>query len=268
MIVWTIDATIAYTDDSWKSVSLINDDGGLRLIGGTMADLSVLAYDPTYKQFLAAMGRSAPTGGFPTNVKDVVYRITCTLTNGYVHEFGSTDGLPTTSDDLAAVVSILNADATFTAALNAIYPSGPVIPQMIITISGLMLGQTYLGLGNGIHTVNPTIYRLTPRERWGVYWISGSRYDSLAIDVSSWATTGGSILFSTDVDVMRGSTYQLIWIYSTSYSGGDLGVLSYNIPFTAGPVTTKIKNRAFGNLLTDAGVSISWQRAPNWPSNP
>jgi hypothetical protein len=264
MIVWTIDATIAYTDDSWKSVSLINDDGGLRLIGGTMADLSVLAYDPTYKQFLAAMGRSAPAGGFPANVKDVVYRITCTLTNGYVHEFGSTDGLPTTSDDLAAVVSILNADPTFTAALNAIYPSGPVIPQMIITISGLPPGQIYLGLGNGIHTVNPTIYGLTPREYWGVYWISGSRYDSLAINISSW----GYGTFSTDVDFMRGSTWLGFWIYSTVYSGGDTGVLSYNIPFTAGPVTTKIKNRAFGNLLTDAGVSISWQRGLNWPSNP
>ena len=268
MIIWTINATIAYTDDSWKSISLINDDGGgTRILGGTMTDLAVLAYDPTYKQFLAAMGRSAPTGGFPSNVVDVVYRISCTLTNGYVHEFSSTDGMPTSSDDFTTVAAILNADPTFTAALDAIYPSStPSIPQIILTISGLIAGQKFLGFGNGIHLVDPTIYRTTPDEYW-VKWSGGTPF--MPSSALVFGLTSGMFSGFTMAVVKRGST-MLVEGFATSYWGKfySAGIYSCTFPFTSGIPTTKIKNRAFGSLVTDTGITISWQRAPNWPSNP
>ena len=58
--------------------------------------------------------------------------------------------------------------------------------------------------------------------------------------------------------------------FATSYWGKfySAGIYSCTFPFTSGIPTTKIKNRAFGSLVTDTGITISWQRAPNWPSNP
>ena len=50
--------------------------------------------------------------------------------------------------------------------------------------------------------------------------------------------------------------------YHTSF------IATHALPLSAGAITTKIKNRIFGQLTTTAGVHVSWQRAANWPSNP
>ena len=265
MNVWAIDATIAYTNGTWKSVTVMHDEDGLRAVGGTTADLTPLAYEPTYKLFLAALGRSAPSGGFPTGVSDVCYRISATLTNGYTHVFGSADDLSTFSDDLATVVALLNADSDFTATLDAIYSSS-IDPQIILTISGLAGGDTYFGLGNGVHTVSPTLYRTTPREAW-IKAFGPMSYLAFG-GMSYYTTTAGG---GTMAALIRypGATILVAGFASTYY--GTLyrhNVSTYAFPFTVGPVTAKIKNRVFGQLTTDHGVTISWQRASNWPSNP
>ncbi|MDP1712205.1 MAG: hypothetical protein Q8K86_07090 [Candidatus Nanopelagicaceae bacterium] len=268
MNVWAIDATIAYTNGTWKSVTVMHDEDGLRTVGGTTADLTPLAYEPTYKLFLAALGRSAPSGGFPTGVSDVCYRITATLTNGYTHVFGSADDLSTFSDDLATAVTILSADADFTATLDAIYPSS-TNPQIIMTISGLVGGDTFFGLGNGVHTVSPTMYRTTPDPAHGEAWIKAFGPASyFGFGVSRY-TYGTYVYGGTMAIFYRGTTVLFGFFGATSfYTASRHNISTYAFPFTAGPATTKIKNRVFGQVTTDFGVTISWQRASNWPSNP
>jgi hypothetical protein len=136
-----------------------------------------------------------------------------------------------------------------------------------LTISGLAGGQTYLGFGNGVHTVAPTFYQATP-ERWTEAY--GADLLSIhAIPGTTTPTTGSSHVSFAMANIYFFGTAQAVFLTSTYW----VAVMSHMsgvgpFPFTSGSVTTKIKNRAFGRLTTDAGVHISWQRAPNWPANP
>ena len=142
----------------------------------------------------------------------------------------------------------------------------PPPPNLILTISGLTGGQTYLGLGNGIHTVAPTFYQAAPNEVWKKDMpttFSAGNYERLALFAfPTWYST--QIPFMMRTPRMFGAEH----IHSTTDSFIGSYVASRTFSLTYGPVTAKIKNRAFGQIIGTSGVTISWQRAPNWPANP
>lgn len=142
--------------------------------------------------------------------------------------------------------------------------ASPATPQIILTISGLAGGETYLGLGNGVHTVNPMIYQVSPEA-----WMRGTYYEFLVLYAfAPWSTIVnfgdrfwvGSIPYDQRLIATFNSSHYVIM---SSYY-----ISTYSFSFSPGSVTNKIKNRAFGQLTTAGGATISWQRATNWPSNP
>jgi len=155
---------------------------------------------------------------------------------------------------------------TSTSATLTVTPSGP--PRIILTLSGLGPGQTFCGLGNGIHTVSPTTY-INPPEMW---WLESTSpvTPTYPCYFTINAMTGTT---SVGFGLPHGfgpspTTWFHAAFYATTFSIRSGGVSTYSFSFTAGPVTTKIKNRAFGTITTNGGFTISWQRASNWPSNP
>jgi len=131
------------------------------------------------------------------------------------------------------------------------------VPQMLLTISNLPIGQTNFGLWNGVYAVTPTFYQAAPYE----VWYRNNAWDYMLANAnpfggrtSAWAAT------------MWGSVHATF--FNTYFAATSVSLSSFYFPFTLGSVTTKIKNRAFGTITTTSGGIISWQRAPNWPSNP
>jgi len=117
-----------------------------------------------------------------------------------------------------------------------------------------------MGLGIGVHTVNPTTYQASPE-----YWTKnfGLHYDS-TLALSAYQPS-----YSTALHIKKTHSFRLgAFLYSTHTTHFGTGYVTQTLPLTSGPATTKIKNRAFGQLTTSAGMTISWQRAPNWPANP
>ena len=130
-------------------------------------------------------------------------------------------------------------------------------------IDGLTGGNTFLGLGNGVHTVTPTIYQTLPYE----YWKAGGGNSSLYLAASS----PTSIVALKESHSFVFDIFFKAYVYSTGYSRHGSISTAY-LPFTSGPVTGLVRNRCFGNITTDRpgwdDVHISWQRAANWPANP
>jgi len=138
-------------------------------------------------------------------------------------------------------------------------------PQMIITISGLTGGKTFLGLGNGIHNVDPTNYQTTP-EYWK--WIDGTKKLSLKINAGTDLYT--KIWIKDTFLELNGNWTQTGMI---SFSFDPIGPQS-NISYRYGATTShcfctgsKLKDRAFGVIQTTDSITISWQRTPGWSSN-
>ena len=144
------------------------------------------------------------------------------------------------------------------------------IPQMFLTISGLPIGQTIFGgLWNGVHAVSPSAYQSLPYEAW--FWLTTG---GAKLSVMAYPNTT-SILLGTSRDVFAlplfgggTATAQVNFNYLSYFAAPQTNISYYSFSFSAGTVTAKIKNRCFGTIMTNTGVTISWQRAPNWPSNP
>jgi len=145
-------------------------------------------------------------------------------------------------------------------------------PQMILTISGLPAGGTYLGFENGIHMVSPANYIAAPYEIWYKY------NTHLAVKLSSdYLTLGAGATMSRNIfklgakpAITQSCINGVLFRTTTSqYTTSQRQYISYStFPFTTGTPTAKVKNRAFGSVTTTTGVTVSWQRASNWPSNP
>jgi len=153
--------------------------------------------------------------------------------------------------------------------ISATFAVDPV-PQMLLTISGLPVGQTICGgLWNGVHAVSPLAYQLLPYEVW--FWTTtGGAKLSLEAYPNTTTTSLGTSRAVLALPLFGGgtATMQAHFNFLSSIVAPTTQISYLSFPFTVGTVTTKIKNRTFGTITTTSGVTISWQRAPNWPSNP
>jgi len=265
--VWHLSGTVSYANGTWKTVSVVSDDDGFRTDGDATI-LPDLYYDQTMKQFLTLLGYPIGVGSISAGVTDATYRFMATLTNGSTYITGSMDLDPAapTGAEFTTISTALLADANFVTTIAAIV--GSTTPQLVLTVSGLAAGVTFMGFGNGIHTITPMYYATTPYEAWVWMNYGGSVYSGVFLMASPYYTS--PTYADSRVAVIRAPSF----VFAASISA--VGTVAYHtsfiathaLPLSAGAITTKIKNRIFGQLTTTAGVHVSWQRAPNWPSNP
>ena len=134
---------------------------------------------------------------------------------------------------------------------------------MHVTISGLAGSDTWCGLGNGVHQLlAPTAYTASPE-----YWKCQGYPGSIKIQANYFGHT------AVMVDHGAYGAYPIelagFTILPSSYATSFYNIATGYLPFTAGALTNKIKNRAFGYIKGDSGVTISWERDPvTWPDNP
>ncbi len=114
MVVWHVAFNIAYKNDTKKSVEVVKDAGGVRLIQGSFLDFAEAKILPKFVEFSTLLGLT-DTPVLPENVASYTFRFSSTTTNGSVNVLGSTDALgnQVVTNDLAAVSADLNADQDF-----------------------------------------------------------------------------------------------------------------------------------------------------------
>ena len=269
-LVWHLSGTVSYANGTWKTVSVVSDDDGFRTDGDATI-LPDLYYDQTMQQVLALAGYPIGAGNVSPSVTDATFRFSATLANGGTYILGSMDLAPIspTGADLAEVSTALAADSNFIQTMETIY--GPTDPRLVLTVSGLAAGVTFMGFGNGVHTITPMFYATTGfgggvGEVW--VWMNMAAYSGMYIVADPYYTSPSyadslvvaikapSFMFAADITPIGTVGYH------------NVNIATNALPLSAGPITAKVKNRMFGHFTTTAGVSISWQRAANWPSNP
>jgi hypothetical protein len=120
--VWSLTGTVSYTDNTQKSATILKDPDAskvpnLRVEGGLpeLMALNEFKKAPSVKQFLAALGYTPSPSALPATVNDVIWRFMAITANGQIHVLGSTERMAAhlESDNLAAVLAVLNADPDF-----------------------------------------------------------------------------------------------------------------------------------------------------------
>ena len=133
-------------------------------------------------------------------------------------------------------------------------------PCMLLTITGLTTGQSFLGLDNGVHSVLPTTYG-SDVERW----MAGTSLEELSIRVNE--------DYKTYI-VVKGQSPSFKFYGNwdaTHFSHAEAGCTYALYGASICSITSKIKDHSFGMVTINDGthdITISWQRdASGWAGN-
>ena len=157
-------------------------------------------------------------------------------------------------------------------------------PSMLLTISGLPMGKAMFGFSNGVHTISPNYYDApgagSEEEEWARYFAVWPNFQVMYMDGGYSSSFGSDVNFARFSNLVPTYSWYWSWFGAGNFmaqefrtSGATATPLLYNVVPTwpndsIGAPDLFIRNRQFGTLTTADGVTISWQRANNWPAHP